>query len=62
MGYAGVASEGPEQLWVPRVGCLLAEGGESVEMQMGSSLDLEGLVLCAWDLTLLIQASPPPPT
>ena len=27
MSYAGVTSEGPEQARVPRVDCLLAEGG-----------------------------------
>ena len=61
-GYAGVPSEGPEQAWVPSVGCLLAEGGGRMGMQMSPSLDLQGLILCAGDLNPQIQAGPPPPT
>ena len=61
-GYAGVTSAGPEQAWVPRVGCLLAEAGGRMGMQMSPSLDLQSLVLCVGDLNLQIQAGPPPPT
>lgn len=46
----------------PKGGLFLAEGGGRMGMQMSLSLDPQGLVLSAWNLTLQIQAGPPPPT